>query len=104
MSSIASTSHNKNYLVIGLSIFLTVALLFSLDKDIHGPSDLFRLGNLVGSMLYFLPTFFICMMLYRVFLRRNDRRESLYLSLVAGIPTGIVSVIVILRVLISVNE
>lgn len=89
--------HTKNYLIISTSVLITCVLLFFLDKEVNNFSDLFH--NLPAFFTYSAPTFCACLFLYKLFLRKKDKSESLYLCLAVGLPTGILSVMAILLLL-----
>lgn len=86
-------SYNKHYLTIAGVTLLSILLLFSIDKDTHSFSDLLKRGNIAALVVYFLPTFLICLALFRYFIYKQKGSRSLTLSLSIGIPLSFVLVI-----------
>ena len=86
-------SYNKQYLTIAGVTLLSIFLLFSIDKDTHSVSDLFKPGNIAALIVYYLPTFLICFGLFRLFIYKQKGPRSLTLSLTIGIPLSFVIVI-----------
>lgn len=97
MESVNTMSHKKNYLILSGSVLVACMALFFLDKEVNHFSDI--LHHIPALMTYSVPTFFACFFLYKRFLRKNNKSESLYLSLALGLPLGIISIIVILLLL-----
>lgn len=92
-------SYNKQYLNIAVVTLVSIFLLFSLDKDTHVFSDLFKPGNLAALVVYYLPTFFICLLLFRYFVYKQKGSRSTLLSLTIGIPLSFALVIIALLML-----
>ena len=92
-------SYTKHYFTIAVAILLSIFLLFSLDKDTHAFSDLLKPGNLAALVVYYLPTFLICFLLFRYFIRKQKGSRSALLSLSIGIPLSFVLVISALLIL-----
>lgn len=92
-------SYNKQYLTIAFVTLVSIFLLFSIDKDTHSVSDLFKPGNLGALIVYYLPTFLICFGLFRYFVYKQKESRSLTLSLTIGIPLSFVIVICALLML-----
>ena len=88
-----TVSYNKHYLTIAFVILASIFLLFSLDKDTHTFSDLLKPGNLAALVVYYLPTFLICFLLFRYFIHKQKGSRSTLLSLTIGIPLSFVLVI-----------
>jgi hypothetical protein len=86
------------YTVSALVVVLFCFGLFWLDRETHNFTDLFKPGNLFALVLYFIPTFALCALLYRFFEKRNNK-NAFTLGLLIGIPTGFALVIVVLSVL-----
>lgn len=70
--------------------------MFSFDSDPGQFSDLIHLENLVGLAIYFVPTYFFCRLLYRLFQKKQNRTDSMILSLIIGIPLSFTLIIVLL--------
>lgn len=86
-------SYSKQYLSIAVVTLVSIFLLFSLDKDTHAFSDLFKPGNLAALVVYYLPTFLICLSLFRYFIHKQKGSRSTLLSLTIGIPLSFAIVI-----------
>lgn len=97
MESVNTMSHKKNYLILSGSVLVACIALFFLDKEVNHLSDI--LHHIPALLTYSVPTFFACFFLYQLFLRKNGKSESLYLSLALGLPLGITSIILILLLL-----
>lgn len=89
-------ARRKYIWAIAATILVACLLLFSLDSDPGQFSDLFHLDNLIGLVIYFVPTFFLCRLLYRLFQRKQNTTESLILSLIIGIPLSFALIIALL--------
>jgi len=83
----------QQFLTIALLVLLACFTLFSLDKDTHSFTDLFRPGNLFALVFYFTPTFLICLFFFIHFSKKRNRMISLILSLLTGIPLSFTLVI-----------
>lgn len=92
---ITVNSSKQYHLISALIIVLLCFCLFSVDKDTHSISDLFKPGNLVALLIYFVPTWLLCYALYKMFERRNNK-NSFALALGIGIPGGFAIVIIVL--------
>lgn len=86
----------QHFFTISITVILACAALFSLDKDTHSFADLFKPVNLAALVIYFTPTFLISVCLYIYFLRKNNKKKSIVLALVTGIPVGFILVICVL--------
>lgn len=88
----------KSYHLSSLLIILVCTLaLFSLDRETKHITDLFALPNLFAVMLYVVPTYLICFVIYIFFKSRNNKNDFA-LSLILGIPAGFIMVILILSI------
>lgn len=94
-------SKPKAYFLIGTIVLIACILLFSLDKEMHRPSDYFDPGNLIALVIYFAPTFLLSSLLFGRFTKKYDHKESLFLSLFIGIIIGFALVICSLMVLMA---
>ena len=83
----------KQGLIIGLSLLVAVLLLFSIDRETHSISDLGKPENIGAFVLYFVPSFAICLYLYSMFARKRSKSDSVFLSLLIGIPLSFAVVI-----------
>ena len=86
------------HIVMVISVLISCFLLFSLDKDTHSLADLFKPGNLFALILYFIPTYAVCLLLNALFEHRHLNRSMLW-SLILGIPLGFTLVIATLLAL-----
>ena len=81
---------------IAFFVLLACLGLFSLDRETHHFSDLLKPGNLAALILYFTPALVISLLLYSRFSKTYNKRKSLILSLVTGIPISFAFVIYLL--------
>jgi chromate transport protein ChrA len=81
---------------MGIVILLTCWLLFYIDHETHSIADLFTIGNLVAVLIYFVPTFLICLLFMALLMKRKNNHNSLTLALITGIPVGFTIVILLL--------
>jgi hypothetical protein len=91
-----NTSFIPQYLAIASAVLVSCFLLFSIDKDTKQLSDLFKLGNLAALVLYFIPAFLMCLILFRSFVKRQGKGQSILKSLVIGIPIAFTLIISLL--------
>ncbi len=97
MEQIKNTKSSTQQLsAIALFIILSCFALFSLDKGTHAFSDLFKPGNLVALIVYFIPTFLISGFLYEFLSRKRSTSRSILLSLIIGIPLSFTLIIIAL--------
>lgn len=78
------------YWMMAAAVVASCLMLFSLDKETHGIADLLTPGNLVALVLYALPTYIICLILFTLFNRAYSPGKSVVRALAIGIPTGII--------------
>lgn len=83
------------YFFSGVIIVSLCLGLFYLDKDTHAISDLFKPGNLFALILYVVPTYLICLLLYEIF-RRRKSKSSFVLALCIGVPIRFALVMLIM--------
>lgn len=79
------------------SLLLIIVLcfgLFFLDEDTHSVADLFKTGNLFVMVLYVVPTYFICLLIY-YFLEKKRVKQRSVIALTTGIPIGLSLVILV---------
>ncbi len=62
--------------------------LFMLDKDIHSLGDLLHFEILLYLLLYSIPAFWLCNLIFKKYARRNKKIKGLLLSLAIGIPVS----------------
>jgi len=88
----------KKYYWLGSSflVLFCCLVLFWLDKDTKAFTDLVQPGNLVALIIYFLPTFLLCSLLYYLFNKRMSWDNSFVLAHFIGIPVGFAGVILLL--------
>lgn len=85
-------SSAKPYLKMALAVLLSCWAVFWLDHETRQISDLFSPGNLAALVIYFVPTYLLSLLLFSYF-SNSSSRNSVLLSLLLGIPTGIALVI-----------
>ncbi len=90
-----NTSTNKFSVVSGIIILIVTLALFYLDHETQNVGDLFQPGMLVPLLLYTIPTFILCLLLFFGFKKLNVKNSS-GLAMALGIPGGIFAVILIL--------
>jgi hypothetical protein len=90
-----STLTRYHPLLSAIIVLLCCWVLFWLDHETRGIADLFSTGNLVALVIYFVPTYVICLALHALFERRSDKLRFM-LSLSIGIPLGFSLVILLL--------
>ena len=81
---------------IALATLTLCWLLFAIDKETHQFSDLLSPGNLAALVVYFIPTFLICLLIHHLLSKKISNTKSLVLSLVIGVPLSFLGVIFIL--------
>ncbi|MCX6350733.1 MAG: hypothetical protein NTX03_02605 [Bacteroidetes bacterium] len=79
-------------LLIALIVLFACWGLFYLDHETKSINDLFKVGNLVALVLYFLPTFIICVLLHN-WAAKKQWKNRISFSLLLGIPVGFIIVI-----------
>lgn len=93
------TNSTFRYFTISLIVLLSCLGLFYLDRETKTFSDLLTPGNLVALLIYFLPTYSICVILYHYFKRKLPEGKSIIWSAIIGIPIGFLIVIGLLILL-----
>lgn len=96
----ATNTKSLPYLLIAVAVLLSCLALFYLDHETRSMADLLKPGNLIALLIYFLPTFLICALLYPFLLRKNQQGKSIFLSLLIGLPASfalVISFMLILR-------
>lgn len=91
-----NTTSVLHYVTIAFIVLLACFALFFIDEDKPNNPNLFNLGNLTGLVIYFTPTFFISVLLFRYFSKKFNKSNSMSLSLLIGIPLSFLSVIFLL--------
>ncbi|MBK9639505.1 MAG: hypothetical protein IPO63_17505 [Bacteroidetes bacterium] len=81
--------------VVIISVFVLFAtwLVFAIDKETHQFSDLLTPGNLAALVVYFIPTFLICMLFHHVLSMKISNTKSMFLSLLMGVPVSFAGII-----------
>jgi len=87
-----TTSVSQTFIISGI-VLLACILLFSIDKDTHGFTDLLKPGNLAALVVYFTPTFLLSLFMFSFVFRNKHQSNRLMLSLITGIPAGFTLVI-----------
>lgn len=86
----------KPFYFSSLCLIVVLCLgLFLLDKENHSVADLLEKSNLFALILYVIPTYLICSILF-YFLEKKGKKNSSILALTIGIPLGITLVIIVL--------
>ncbi len=85
-----------HYTTLALSVLLACFALFYIDEDTHALTDVFIPGNLFGLIIYFTPACGISFLLFKYISKEIDTLQSIFLSLVIGIPLGLTMVILLL--------
>ena len=80
-------------LIISIVVILSTWLLFAIDKETHHFSDLLTPGNLAALVVYFTPTFLICLLFHHVLNMKMSNTKSLILSLTLGVPVSFTGII-----------
>jgi hypothetical protein len=80
---------------IVITSIISTFLLFSLDKDMHSFSDLFKMWNLIAAVFYIIPAVTFSSILYTLFRRIYSESKSLW-AMALGIPGGFAIVMSIL--------
>lgn len=88
-----------HYTALALSVLLACFALFYIDEDTHALTDVFTLGNLFGLIIYFTPACGISFLLFKYISKEIKTLESIFLSLVIGIPLGFTMVVFLLFVI-----
>lgn len=86
-------SISKPTFLLAVFVLLSCGGLFWLDHETRSIGDLFKIGNLVALLVYFVPTFLVTFLFYLVLSKKNKNRKSLTLSLVIGIPLSFALII-----------
>src|SRR5687768_16044293 len=84
-----------HFFYIAAFCFLACMGLFWLDKDTHSLADLFKGRNILTWVLYFIPTFLLCCVLYYLF-QKLGHPGSFWYALSIGVPVGLLTVIITL--------
>ncbi len=85
-----------HYTTLALSVLLACFALFYIDEDTHALTEVFTLGNLFAFIIYFSPACGISFLLFKYISKEIDTLQSIFLSLVIGIPLGFTLVIFLL--------
>lgn len=96
MKTITQTNVYKSLFTIGSMVLISTWMLFALDKDTHQFSDLLKPGNLAALVVYFTPTFLICLLLFQIISKKFTNRKSIIVSLTLGIPISFFGIIYLL--------
>ncbi|MBK6399712.1 MAG: hypothetical protein IPN61_14135 [Bacteroidetes bacterium] len=83
----------KSTLILSFSVLLACWGLFWLDYETKEVGDLFKIGNLVALLIYFVPTFLLSYLIYLFLLQKWDNSKSLFWSLIIGIPASFTLII-----------
>jgi hypothetical protein len=86
----------KSIVQIAFIVLFSCFFLFYIDFETKSVTDLFKLGNLFALILYFIPTFIICLLLYQLILMKTKTKKSLFWALIMGIPISFTIVVFIL--------
>jgi hypothetical protein len=100
MDTTKTNNTEKSELLIALGVFICCLGLIAIDSDTKHLSDFIDPGNIVALFIYFLPTFILSCLLYRLFVRKKGDKNSVILSLVIGVPLGFTLLIMFLNSLI----
>lgn len=92
----ANTPTVLHYSTIALSVLLAFLALFYMDEGTNTLADLFRLDNLMALIIYCTPACVISLLLFRYMSKELNKLESIFISLVIGIPLGFTLVIFLL--------
>ncbi len=85
-----------HFATLALSVLLAFLALFYMDEGTTALTDLFTPDNLLALILYCTPTFVISFFLFKYLSKEMYKSESIFLSLVIGIPLGFSLVILLL--------
>ncbi len=88
-----------SFLFIAAGVLLACWGLFYLDHETHSVRDLFKPGNIVALLIYFIPAYLICMKMHHFFIKKYDEIRSISLSLLAGLPLGFTVIILFMILL-----
>lgn len=89
-------SRFSSIIIIALATLAFCWLLFAIDKDTHHFSDLLKPGNLAALVVYFTPTFLVCLLLHHLMNKKLTTSNSLWVSLVLGVPFSFAGIIYVL--------
>jgi hypothetical protein len=89
-------SRFSSILTLAFAILALCWLLFAIDKDTHQFSDLLKPGNLAALVVYFTPTFLICLLIHHVLIIKLSNTKSIMLSLLLGVPVSFAGMIYLL--------
>ena len=95
-NNIKKLSERKSTLLIALFTLISCWFLFYIDYETKNVSDLFKSGNLITLLLYFVPTFIICVLLYNWFSQKVETKKSLFMAMVIGVPLSFIIIIFLL--------
>lgn len=73
-------------------VIASCILLFRLDEETHSFSDLVAPGNLIVLIVYILPTYLLCLVLFLLFNRAYSPGKSAVRAMAIGIPPGLILV------------
>jgi hypothetical protein len=82
--------------IISFTVLIATWLLFAIDKETHQFSDLLSPVNLAALVVYFTPTFLVCLLLHHVLSMKMSSTKSMLLSLALGIPVSFAGIIYVL--------
>jgi len=83
----------KSTLTLIVVVLLACWGLFWLDHETKEIADLFKRGNLVALLVYFVPTFILTYLIYLFFLKKYNNANSLFWSIIIGIPSSFMLII-----------
>ena len=87
-ASFVQHSNPKSTFLLALFVLLSCWGLFWLDHETKSISDLFKPGNLVALLIYYVPTFLITYLIYLFFHKKWDNKKSLIGAILIGIPAS----------------
>jgi hypothetical protein len=99
INAINQSSQHVNFFslfIISFTVLIATWLLFAIDKETHQFSDLLSPGNLAALVVYFTPTFLVCLLLHHVLSIKMSSTKSILLSLVLGFPVSFAGIIYVL--------
>ena len=91
-----SKVNGYSLLIISVTVLIATGFLFAIDKETHQFSDLLSSGNLVALVVYFIPTFLICLLMHHVLSMKMSNTKSMFLSLLLGVPVSFAGIIYML--------
>lgn len=96
LAFVKKSIYDRQYGIMAACVFICCLLLFYMDKDVKSFHYLLNWKIFIVLLIYFIPTYFIVFLFFRLVVKFWDKDVSVILSLFIGVPAGFTLVIYLL--------